>query len=186
MYSKRYWHSLRIALMHNAFHRAEYIKKHDLFGMMGDDVVFQVRKIPINAKLIKIHNNITVGAKVQFVTHDVINRIWINMTGEKRWREALLPIEILDNSFIGANSVLCGPLRIGPNAIVGAGSIVTHDVEEGSIVAGCPARKIGSFDELMKKRADEKERSFEEVWEDFYRDRGLAMPPSPGQEKDEN
>lgn len=172
MYSKRYWHTLRISLMHNAFHRAEYIQKHQLFALMGDDVVFQLRKIPLHGELIKIHNNITVGANVEFVTHDVLFRIWNNREGEDRWREALFPIEILDNSFIGANSILCGPLRIGPNAIVGAGSVVTHDVPEGAIVAGCPARYIGSYEELMAKRADQPDRSFEEIWEDFYRERG--------------
>jgi UDP-2-acetamido-3-amino-2,3-dideoxy-glucuronate N-acetyltransferase len=37
--------------------------------------------------------------------------------------------------------VLCG-LTIGENAIVGAGAVVTHDVPDGAIVAGTPARVL--------------------------------------------
>jgi len=41
---------------------------------------------------------------------------------------------------IGSGAVvLCG-LTIGENAIVGAGAVVTHDVPDGAIVAGSPAR----------------------------------------------
>ena len=43
-------------------------------------------------------------------------------------------------------------VRIGPNAIIGAGSIITKDVPEGSIVGGNPAKVIGKVDDLKKKR----------------------------------
>jgi acetyltransferase-like isoleucine patch superfamily enzyme len=36
-------------------------------------------------------------------------------------------------------TILCG-VTIGENAVVGAGSVVTHDVPDGAIVAGVPAR----------------------------------------------
>lgn len=52
---------------------------------------------------------------------------------------------IKDNVVIGPNSVILGPITIGENAIIGAGSVVTKDVEPFSIVAGNPAiliRKI--------------------------------------------
>ncbi|MFE5835290.1 CatB-related O-acetyltransferase [Arthrobacter sp. NPDC056493] len=48
------------------------------------------------------------------------------------------------DSWIGANvSILPGCTRIGVGAVIGAGSIVTRDVEDFAVVAGNPARVIG-------------------------------------------
>jgi bifunctional UDP-N-acetylglucosamine pyrophosphorylase/glucosamine-1-phosphate N-acetyltransferase len=49
---------------------------------------------------------------------------------------------IEDNAFIGVGAILIAPVKIGKSAIVGAGSVVTkgHDVKQGAIVAGVPAR----------------------------------------------
>jgi acetyltransferase-like isoleucine patch superfamily enzyme len=43
-------------------------------------------------------------------------------------------------SDIGVNAVILPGITIGKGAIVGAGAVVTHDVEPYSIVAGVPAR----------------------------------------------
>ena len=45
---------------------------------------------------------------------------------------------------IGGGSVLLPGITIGANALVGAGSVVTKDVPDGAIVAGNPARVIGT------------------------------------------
>ena len=47
-----------------------------------------------------------------------------------------------DNVEIGANSVLIGPITVGEGSIIGAGSVVTHDVEPYVVVVGNPARVI--------------------------------------------
>lgn len=57
--------------------------------------------------------------------------------------------------FIGANTVICGNVKIGPNAVIGAGSVVLKDVPAGTVYAGVPAKQIGTFEELMQKRLDE-------------------------------
>ncbi len=61
-------------------------------------------------------------------------------------------IEICDNVFIGANSNIMYNVKIGPNAVVAAGSVVVKDVAPGTVVGGNPAKVIGNFDDLMKRR----------------------------------
>ena len=57
-------------------------------------------------------------------------------------RNDLVPV-IGDNVTLGANVVIIGNITIGNNVIVGAGSVVTKDIPDNSIVVGNPARIIG-------------------------------------------
>lgn len=52
------------------------------------------------------------------------------------------PIKIKDHVWIGSNSTILQGITIGEWAVVGAGSVVTRDVESYTIVAGNPARVI--------------------------------------------
>ena len=61
-------------------------------------------------------------------------------------------IEIFDNVAIGSDTTILFNTKIGPNAIVAAGSVVTKDVPEGVIVGGNPAKVIGYVDDLIEKR----------------------------------
>jgi putative colanic acid biosynthesis acetyltransferase WcaB len=47
-----------------------------------------------------------------------------------------------NNVDIGSNVVIIGPITIGDNAVIGAGSVVVKDVPSGATVAGNPARII--------------------------------------------
>lgn len=50
---------------------------------------------------------------------------------------------ICADSWIGARSIILGSVnRIGKGAVIGAGSVVTKDVEDWAVVAGCPAKSI--------------------------------------------
>jgi len=52
-------------------------------------------------------------------------------------------VVIGDRAWIGYRAVILPGVKIGEGAVVGAGAIVTKDVEAFAIVAGNPARKIG-------------------------------------------
>lgn len=56
--------------------------------------------------------------------------------------------EIKNNVFIGANSVLIGPIIIEDNVIISPNSLVNKSVPEGAIVGGIPAKIIGWTSQL--------------------------------------
>lgn len=68
------------------------------------------------------------------------------------YQEVIGCIEIMDNVFIGSNVTIINNVRIGPNAIVAAGCVVSKDVPPDSVVGGIPMRIICSMDEYLKNR----------------------------------
>lgn len=60
-------------------------------------------------------------------------------------------IHIGNNVFISSKSTILYGVNIGNNVIIGAGSIVTKDIPDNSIVAGAPAKFIKSFDDYISK-----------------------------------
>jgi bifunctional UDP-N-acetylglucosamine pyrophosphorylase/glucosamine-1-phosphate N-acetyltransferase len=52
------------------------------------------------------------------------------------------PTEIGKGAFIGSDTMLVAPLKVGAGAITGAGAVVTHDVPPNTVVVGVPARAI--------------------------------------------
>ena len=50
--------------------------------------------------------------------------------------------EIGERVFLGSDTILRAPIRLGDDARTGAGSVVTKDVEPGATVVGVPARQI--------------------------------------------
>ncbi len=59
--------------------------------------------------------------------------------------------EIGDDAFIGSDSLLRAPIRIGKGAITGGGSVVTKDVPDGMVAVGVPARTIKKVDAAKKR-----------------------------------
>ena len=151
----RLWHTFRLCMSQSAHARADYARKHGIYDAVGKNVFIMDRKVPLYAKLIRFHNNIGVASNVLFVPHDathiVLNRC-TRMDASQRVQEIIGCIEVMDNVFIGSNTTVLSDVRIGPNAIVAAGSVVNRDVPPGSVVGGVPAKVIGDFDAYIEKR----------------------------------
>ena len=143
-------------MIRDAKKRASYLGDKGLFAGVGKDCYFTTRRIPMEPYMVKMHNNVYVLANVEFITHDIINDMLENMPqhkGKQHFSEYNMgTIEIMDNVVIGAKSIILSNVKIGPNAIVAAGSVVTKDVPEGAIVGGNPARVIGRLEELIENR----------------------------------
>jgi acetyltransferase-like isoleucine patch superfamily enzyme len=60
-------------------------------------------------------------------------------------------IEVGEESFIGARSVIMPGVKIGRNCVVGAGSVVTKDIPDETVVCGVPARSVCSTKEYAEK-----------------------------------
>lgn len=154
--------------------RSRWLKKHDIFQSCGEQFFFQPRKIPMEPKLIKFGNNVKIAANVTFVTHDAIH-LMLREIDSKDSVQHLGCIEVGDNVFIGAGTFVLPNVKIGSNVIIAAGAIVTNDVEDGIIVGGNPARKIGDFEALKNRRNAETElirkssvSRIEYEWTKFY------------------
>jgi serine O-acetyltransferase len=61
--------------------------------------------------------------------------------GEARFDELDCP-RLGDRVTIGAGAIVLGGITIGPDALIGAGSVVISDVAPGAVVAGVPARPL--------------------------------------------
>ena len=51
-------------------------------------------------------------------------------------------MEIGDNCLINTGVTIIGPITIGNNVTIGAGSVVTKDIPDNAVVAGVPAKII--------------------------------------------
>lgn len=151
MKGKRLWHTLHLWMISSSIKRTEYARKHNLYNAIGKNVSIMDRKVPLYSNLIRFHNNIKVASNVHFITHDITHKM-LNCVNGGGFQEVVGCIEVMDNVFIGSNTTILNNVRIGPNAIIAAGSLINKDVPPNSIVGGVPARVIGNFDEYVAKR----------------------------------
>lgn len=70
---------------------------------------------------------------------------------EHRGDNILSSVHIGKNVWIGSHATILPGVKIGDNAVVAAGAVVTKDVEANAIVAGVPARFLKSIDQNVKK-----------------------------------
>lgn len=90
---------------------------------------------------IEIGNRVLIGANCIIVDTD------FHPLASKRRKQLPLagkyaPVIIEDDVFIGMNSIILKGVHIGCGSVIGAGSVVTSDIQAGAIYAGNPARLV--------------------------------------------
>jgi acetyltransferase-like isoleucine patch superfamily enzyme len=111
----------------------------DDFGMTGGSVVAQ--------ECVRIGDRVAVGANAVLCDTD-----FHPLDARARQIEpdagATAPIIIEDDVFIGMQCLVLKGVTIGKGSVIGAGSVVTHDIPAGVIAAGNPARVLREIQEL--------------------------------------
>lgn len=140
-----------VTLFMDGWKLAEYYKKNNIFYSQGDGCFFSSRNFGTEPYLISMGDNVYVAAQAAFITHDMGAILLNTISDEGCAHDMVGPISVGNNVFIGARSTILMNVKIGSNCIIGAGSVVTRDVQDGSVVAGVPAKKINDFDNYVKK-----------------------------------
>ncbi len=86
---------------------------------------------------ISIGDDSVICSGTRILAHDASTKHHLGYTAVK-------PVAIGKRVYVGVDSIILPGVKIGDDAIVGAGSVVTGDVEPGKVVAGNPARVLGT------------------------------------------
>lgn len=116
-------------------------------GSLSDTVIGDGTKLDA---LVHIAHNVTVGRNCELTAGTVIGGSTV----------------LGDTCWTGLNSTLKNKIRLGSNVIVASGASVIHDVPDGDIVAGVPAKSIKhkvNTDELFLMAGQESNRRGEAV-----------------------
>lgn len=92
---------------------------------------------------LRIGEGCDVSCGVQIYTHNTVRRC---VSGREYPHIDRAPVTIGNRVFLGANAVVLMGVTIGDEAVVAAGAVVTRDVPARTIVAGVPARPMGTVE----------------------------------------
>lgn len=149
--------------LNNAYHTPEEVRQilSRLFGRQVDETLRVFPPFYTDfGKNITIGKNVFINACCHFqdqggitlgdgclIGHNVVFAT-LNHGFAPADRASLYPTPIVlgKNVWVGSNSTLLQGIRIGDNAVIGAGSVVTKDVPANTIVGGVPARILRQID----------------------------------------
>lgn len=92
---------------------------------------------------VHIGDNVMFGPGVQVLTADHPIQAKERIAG----KEFASPITIGDNVWIGGGAIILPGVKIGPDSVIGAGSVVTKDIPGGVVAAGNPCKIIKQIEE---------------------------------------
>jgi bifunctional UDP-N-acetylglucosamine pyrophosphorylase / glucosamine-1-phosphate N-acetyltransferase len=121
--------------------KGAHLKSHVHMGNFGE-----VKDSTLHEGVKMGHFSYIGNADVGANTNIGAGTITANYDGEKKH-----PTTIGEDVFIGSDTMLIAPVKLGDGARTGAGSVVTKDVPEDTLVVGLPARAIKKVERKKKK-----------------------------------
>jgi acetyltransferase-like isoleucine patch superfamily enzyme len=100
---------------------------------IGNHVYFNTGTI-ISTLSVEIGDHVVINAGALLIDHN-----GYGLDGNPAVKK---PVKIGDHVWIGMRAIILKGVTVGNNSVVGAGAVVTRDVEPNTVVAGNPARKI--------------------------------------------
>ena len=88
------------------------------------------------------HGGVTLGDGCLIGHNVVFATLNHGLAPDDRGKMYPAPIHLGKNVWVGSNSTILRGVTVGDNAVIAAGSVVTKDVEAGTVVAGVPARFV--------------------------------------------
>ncbi|HLA08541.1 MAG TPA: bifunctional UDP-N-acetylglucosamine diphosphorylase/glucosamine-1-phosphate N-acetyltransferase GlmU [Anaerolineales bacterium] len=122
--------------------KGAHLKSHVHMGNFGE-----VKDSTLGEGVKMGHFSYIGDAKIGANTNIGAGTVTANYDGEKK-----NTTEIGEDVFIGSDTMLVAPLKIGNGARTGAGAIVTKNVPEDTLVVGMPARAIKKLERKTKKK----------------------------------
>lgn len=107
---------------------------------------------PSHCWLITIGDNVTLAPRVHILAHDASTKEFLGYTKIGR-------VNVGNNVFIGAESVVLPNVNIGDNVVIGANSTVTKDIPSNTVYAGNPARFMCTIEDYIDKNKKRMENS---------------------------
>jgi maltose O-acetyltransferase len=90
-------------------------------------------------------NRVAIGNDCLIGTHVMVMDCDFHRVEDKAWDTTGYPILIEDRVWLANRCIVLKGVRIGQDAVVAAGAVVTRDVPARSVVAGNPARVVRTF-----------------------------------------
>ena len=158
------------------FFTLESLRKLGLQYGIGFNPQFPFFLDPSHCWLITIGDNVTFGPGVYVFCHDAApcKQIGYAKIGQ---------VNIGNNVFVGAGSIILPGVSIGENSIIGAGSVVSRSVPANMVYAGNPAVPLCSI-EKYRERIEQEVQCRPVYGEDYTLRKGISAEKKAKQKAD--